>query len=113
MPNSSFSEIANNEMLNGGTFTGVKIHSGNPGSDGTENEVGGLKSASFGAASEGSRLLVENVLWEGLASEQLVTWFSVWEGSTFKGRGEIISGATQADEFGRYVLAAGTALKIQ
>ena len=87
------------------------MHSGAPGSAGTDNELGaGLSSATFNAASGGERALNAGVTVTGLASNQSVTHFSLWlnSGTVFKGGFAITSGDTTANSAGEFTLATGT-----
>lgn len=111
---SFFSDNAKNEMLDGGTFNQVRLHSGNPGVNGTSNQVGDPEAAVFAAASGGERYLDDAVHFTGLTSKQEVTWFSVWDsaGPTFKGAGEITSGDTNANAAGEFTLTEDNVLRI-
>ena len=108
-----FSTTAKNEALDGITVDRVRLHSGNPGSAGTDNTLGaGLSSATFNTASGGERVLASAVTVTGLASNQSVTHFSIWlnSGTDFKGGFAISSGDTQANSAGEFTLSTGTKL---
>lgn len=106
-----WSTAAKNGMLDSRTCDAIRLHSGDPGSAGTDNALGaGLSAAAFAAASGGSRALSSDVTVTGLSAAQSVTWFSVWttSGAVFQGSGQITSGAVNADGSGEYVLKATT-----
>lgn len=103
------STAAKNQALDALTLDRIRLHSGDPGSAGTNNALGaGLSAATFAAASSGSRALSGDVTVTGLAAAQSVTYFSVWQnaGTVFQGSGQITSGAVNADGSGQYVLVA-------
>lgn len=102
-------------MLDAITADRIRLHSGDPGSDGTSNALGaGLTAASFSSASSGSRALASAVEVTGLSASQSVTHFSVWtnSGSVFLGSGAITSGDVAANASGVYSLAVGTTLDL-
>jgi hypothetical protein len=102
-----FSAVALNQALDGITVDRIRLHSGNPGSAGTDNELGaGLSAATFSAASGGERILASDVTVTGLAASQSVTHFSVWlnAGTVFKGGFAITSGDVTANAAGEYIL---------
>jgi hypothetical protein len=110
---SVFSEFSKNKMLNALVPDEIRLHNGDPGSAGTANRVGGSdgeEGANFAAASGGERAVAAPVEFTGLAASQSVTWFSVWEGSDFVGKGEITSGDVAANAAGAFSLTAGTKL---
>lgn len=109
-----FPTVALNQMLDGLTVDRVRLHSGDPGSDGTANQVGSLTAATFSAAASGERVLSANVDFTGLTANQSVTWYSVWlnAGTVFKGRGQITTGDVQANAAGEYRLTTATKLTL-
>lgn len=110
-----FTTTTKNAMLDAITFDRIRLHSGDPGAAGTDNSLGaGLSAATFAAASSGSRSLSTGVTVTGLASNQSVTWFSVWtnSGTVFRGSGQITSGDVTANSAGEYTLATGTTLSL-
>ena len=111
---SVFSEAAKNTMLDALTANRVRLHSGDPGAEGTDNELGSLETATFAAASGGERSLNPAVAVTGLTANQTVTWFSVWNstGPAFLGKGAIISGDTTANAAGEYTLTTATKLQL-
>ena len=111
---SVFSEAAKNTMLDALTANRVRLHSGDPGAAGTANELGSLETATFDAASDGERALSANVEVTGLTASQSVTWFSVWNstGPAFLGKGQIVSGDTQANAAGEFTLTTATKLQL-
>lgn len=96
------------------TLDRIRLHSGSPGSAGTDNALGaGLSEATFSAASgDGDRVLGSDVTVTGLSAAQSVTHFSVWanSGTVFHGWGTIDSGAVNADGAGEYTLKATTTI---
>ena len=83
-------------MLDGLTVDRVRLHSGDPGADGTANQVGSLTAATFAAAASGERALSAQVNFTGLTANQAVSWFSVWlnAGTVYKGKAQITGDAT-------------------
>lgn len=113
---SVFSTAGKNAMLDGISPDELQLHDGDPGASGTANRVGGAngeESANFAAASNGERALSANVDFTGLSANQTVTWFSVWEGATFLGKGQITSGDTSANAAGEFSLTTATKLVLQ
>ena len=106
-----YSATALNQALDGITVDRIRLHSGDPGAAGTNNQLGaGLSAATFNAASGGERLLNADVTVTGLSANQSVTWFSVWlnAGTVFKGGFQITSGDVQANAAGEYILKGTT-----
>jgi hypothetical protein len=106
-----FAVTAKNLALDAITVDRIRLHSGSPGSAGTDNALGaGLSAATFSAASSAERLLASDVTVTGLSAAQSVTHFSVWlnSGTVFRGGFAITSGAVNADGAGQYVLKATT-----
>jgi len=113
---SVFSVNGKNQMLGGISPDELQLHDGDPGAAGTANRVGGgngEEAATFAAASNGERALASNVDFTGLAASQTVTWFSVWAGATFLGKGQITSGDTAANAAGEFSLTTATKLILQ
>jgi hypothetical protein len=110
-----YSTTAKNTMLNALTADRIRLHSGAPGAAGTNNALGaGLSTATFNTSTNSSRALASNVTVTGLAANQSVTHFSVWQnsGTVFLGSGQITVGDTQANAAGEYILATGTVLNL-
>jgi len=110
-----FSTTAKNGMLDSRTCDGIRLHSGSPGSAGTDNALGaGISAATFSSASSGSRALSSGVTVTGLSPSQSVTHFSVWQtsGAVFQGSGTISSGDVAANASGEYTLQTGTELQL-
>lgn len=108
---------AKNSMLDAVVIDKIQLHSGDPGSNGTNNVLGSLTDATFDAAAQGIRQLSADVAFSSLGASASVTWFSIWglEGmiETFRGAAQITTGDTQADGTGAYTLkATGTAFSI-
>jgi hypothetical protein len=110
----AFSTVGKNQMLDGLTVDRIRLHSADPGASGTTAALGSLTSATFSAASSGSRVLSGNVDFTGLGASQSVTYFSIWlnSGTVFKGSGQITSGDTTANSSGEYRLTTATALTL-
>jgi hypothetical protein len=111
-----FATTAKNQMLDGLTVDRIRLHSGNPGSAGTDNELGaGLSAATFSAASGSERVLASDVTVTGLAANQSVTHYSVWlnSGTVFRGAFAISTGDTTANAAGEFILKSpGTKLQL-
>lgn len=62
----------------------VKLHTGNPGEDGTGNAATETtrKSISFSAASSGSMASSATVEWTNVSTTETYTHFSLWDAST-------------------------------
>lgn len=107
-----FSTAAKNAMLDALTVDRVRLHSGDPGSAGTNNTIAafGLAAATFNAASSGERTLASDVAFTGGAAAQSVTHWSAWQnsGTVFQGSGTISSGDVTANAAGEYTLKATT-----
>jgi hypothetical protein len=107
----SFATTAINLALDAITVDRIRLHSGAPGSAGTDNALGaGLSAATFNAASGGERVLASDVTVTGLSAAQSVTHFSLWlnSGTVFRGGFAITSGDTAANAAGEYTLKAPT-----
>ena len=106
-----FAASALNLALDAITADRIRLHSGDPGSAGTNNALGaGLSAATFNAASGGERALNADVTVTGLAANQSVTYFSIWlnAGTVFRGGFAISSGDVTANAAGEYTLKATT-----
>lgn len=105
---------ARNAMLDSQTLDRVRLHSGDPGSAGTNNTIAafGLTAATFGAASSGARALSSDVAFTGGGAGQSVTWASVWDNNggspVYKWSIQITSGDVAANASGEYTLKATT-----
>lgn len=110
---SVFSTAGKNAMLSGLTITDVSLHTGDPGSAGTANEVSGngytRLTPTFASPSGGERALSTALDFDGPANGD-ATWFAIWDSSTFLGKGQITSGDTQFNAAGEFRLATGTKL---
>lgn len=110
-----FSTTAKNAMLDALTLDRIRLHSGDPGANGTDNELGsGLSTATFDAAANGERALGSDVTVTGLSASQSVTHFSVWRnsGTVFWGSGAITTGDTTANGDGEFTLTDSTTVGI-
>lgn len=109
-----FSTTAKNQALDGITVDAIRLHSGDPGAAGANNQLGaGLSAATFNAAGSSERLMNADVTVTGLSANQSVTYFSVWltAGAVFKGGFAISSGDVTANAAGEYILK-GTTTKL-
>lgn len=93
----SISNFAENALLDaiGGTSFSVttpylKLHTGDPGEDGTANAAGEntLKACSFNSASSGSMGLSASVSWTNVSTSETLTHWSLWNGNTVDVSGE-------------------------
>jgi hypothetical protein len=114
---STFSVGAKNAMLDSQTLDRVRLHSGDPGSAGTANQLGSLEAATFGSASSGERTLSSDVAFTGLTASQSVTWCSIWDNNggtpVFKAKAQITSGDVAANAAGEYTLKSpGTKVQL-
>ena len=105
-----YAVTARNLALDAITVDRVRLHSGDPGSAGTDNALGSLTAATFNAAASGERLLDADVTLTSLGANQAVSHFSVWlnAGTVFRGGFSITSGDTNANSAGEYTLKATT-----
>ena len=77
-------ENALNAAADAITVDTIKLHSGDPGSSGTQNEISGTStSVTLGAASGGERTLSGGTL-EIDVPAGTVSHYSLWQGSTLK-----------------------------
>lgn len=87
-----YATTAKNTMLGALTVNRLKLHTGNPGADGTANEYSGggyvYQSATFGTAADGKRTLSSAVAFSGTPLDE-VSWVSFWSTVTFRGAKEI------------------------
>lgn len=111
------STTAKNTMLDALTADLLSLHSGDPGADGTANELSGgsyaRQAATFNAANAGSRALNANVDFTCTANTS-VTYLGVWKntGTVFLGS-VALSGDQTANAAGQYrVLASGTSISV-
>jgi len=109
----AFSVAAKNEMLDGVTVDLMSLHTDDPGSSGTSNEVSGggysRQAATFAAASSGERALDDDVDFVGPADED-ATWIGLWEDGdpdVFKGR-VALSGDVAFNSSGEFQVKAAT-----
>lgn len=100
-----------NQALDGITVDRVRLHTGDPGADGTGGTPlgAGTVAATFAAAASGERLLSSDVNFTGLGASAAVGYFSIWlnAGTVFKG-GFAITGDANANTAGEYTLKATT-----
>jgi hypothetical protein len=101
-----------NLMLSAIDIDRVQLHSDNPGSDGSQNQVGPLKTCTFGAPNNGQRALAADVVWteNELPPNQIVTYVSFWKAATpnqLRAIGQI-QGDTRANSRGEYKLTTDT-----
>lgn len=75
---------AKNTMLDALTLNTIKIHSEDPGVDGTSNQISGAsKAATYGSASNAIKDITGTVSFTGLNAGTVVKYFSVWNSATF------------------------------
>lgn len=110
---SVFSTAAKNAMLDALQPDEAQLHNGDPGATGTANRVGGANgeaAAVFAAAASGARALNADVDFTGLAADQSVTWYSVWDAAVFLGKAQITAGDVAANAAGEYTLTTDSKL---
>jgi hypothetical protein len=91
---------------------GCAIHSADPGT-GSSNETSATRlNPTFAAASGNSIALASALEFTGATANAGATWFTVWQGSTRLGKGQITSGDTQFNAEGEFHLTTGTSLRI-
>lgn len=99
-----------NAALDNRTIDRMRLHSGDPGSAGTDNELGaGLIACTFNAAASGERVLASDVVFTGLGVSASVTHVSLWlnSGTVFKAS-FTMTGAANANTDGAYTVKATT-----
>jgi hypothetical protein len=109
----TFSTTALNQALDGITVDRVSLHSGNPGTDGSNYvTAAGRQAATFNAAASGERVLNADVAFTGMSAAQAVTYWGAWlnAGTVFKCGGPL-TGDQAANAAGEYTLK-GTTTKI-
>lgn len=84
----------------------LKLHLGDPGSDGTGNPAAETdrQAISFGAAAAGAMANDAAVTWTGVGASETVSWVSLWDASVagnFLGRDQLAANAvlTAGDNF--------------
>lgn len=106
-------EAFKNLLLDASDIDTLSLHSGDPGADGTANEVSGngytRKSCTFAAASGGEKALASAVTFD-TPSEQSITHIGMWAGSTFRLSKARTSGDAAANVAGEYTVGTGTKL---
>ena len=106
----TFATAAKNTMLDALTIDRIRLHDGDPGADGTGNQIADtLVAATFAAASSGERALSTDVDYTELTPLQSVTYVSFWDstGPTFHGS-DAVSGDQAANASGEYTVVAAT-----
>ena len=105
-----FSVTARNQALDGITVDRVSLHSGDPGTDGSNMIAGGgRQAATFNAAANGERVLNADVAFSSLGAGQAVTHWAAWlnAGTVFK-CGYPLTGDQSANANGEYTLKGTT-----
>jgi hypothetical protein len=108
-----YTTAARNTMLDALSPTQVSLHTGDPGTTGAAELSGGgyaRQTATFAAASAGSRALSSTVTFSGPASTS-TPYFGVWAGGTFLGGGAT-SGDPGTNAEGVVELTTATALTL-
>ena len=91
----------------------MRTHTGDPGSDGTENPgTGSAQPCSWDPSSGGVANLADPVPFTDLGADEAVAWYSVWDeaNTTFLGRGEVTTGDVAANAEGDYTFTTDTTL---
>lgn len=80
LANAFLDALGNNTSFAVGTVY-VKLHTGDPGANGTANAATETtrKAASFGAASSGSLASDADITWTNIAGSQDATYFTAWD----------------------------------
>lgn len=111
-----YSDVAKHQALDAITIDRMSLHSGDPGVNGTANEISGngytRQACSFNAAAAGARVLGAAVDFVGPAS-QVVTWVGLWlnAGTVFKGA-KALTGDQAMNAAGEYRVTTATQLTI-
>lgn len=112
-----YSNTAKDSMLThlGTLVDDVSIHTGDPGSAGTSNEVTGdgyeRQTPTWDTASGGAMALAAGLDFSGPAEEDAL-WFGLWDATVFMGRGQITSGDTAFNAAGEFTLTTDTELRL-
>lgn len=89
-----FSDGALSTMVDAQTVNLAKLHSGDPGANGTANELAGGSYASkavvFGAANNGVRTQTGTAIFD-VPAGATVAWVSFWDTGTFVARKQVTS----------------------
>ena len=118
---STFHVNFKNAMLDAISPVSMRLHDGDPGSSGTNNQVYedvspaelAQEACSFADASGGERAPEANVEFTNLEANQNVTWFSVWTaGNDFVGKGKITEGDTSANSAGEFTVTTQSKLQL-
>ncbi|MCZ4602920.1 hypothetical protein O3S80_03865 [Streptomyces sp. Lzd4kr] len=102
-----FSTAAANTHLDnqGTTYPWIKLHTGDPGADGTANAAAEAtrKQATWASAASATKTTSADLTWTGVSGTEDYTHFSMWTASTagsFGGSGTVTATAvTAADTF--------------
>jgi hypothetical protein len=104
-----------NLILDASDINTISLHSGDPGSAGTANEVTGggysRQSCTFASAASGEKALSADVTFATPAN-QSVTHIGFWASSTFRTSAARSSGDATASAGGAYKVGAGTKLTL-
>ncbi len=93
-----------------GTYTWIKLHTGDPGANGTANAATETtrKQATWGTAASGAITTTAALTWSGVAGSEDYTHFTVWSASTagtFGFSGTITAAAVTAGD--NFTIAIG------
>lgn len=102
-----FSTAAANTHLDaqGTAYSWIKLHTGDPGGDGTANPAAETtrKQATWGSAASAAKTTTADLTWSSVAGAEDYTHFSMWSASTagnFGGSGTVTANAvTVGDTF--------------
>ena len=85
---SNYAELKLLDTLSGTSYSAagsyVKLHTGDPGEDGTANAASNTsrQSASWSAASSGSKATSATITWTNVSATETYTHWSLWDNST-------------------------------
>ena len=89
-----------NAMLDGRTYNGISLHTGDPGNNGANEVSGGTYARAtgltFGAASNGRRTCSTQPVMN-VPSGTTVSWVGLWNSSTFVGKYDVTDETFAAD----------------
>ena len=106
--------VFKNLLLDASDINTLSLHSGDPGANGTSNEISGngyaRQACTFAAAANGERALSANVDFSAPAL-QAITYMGFWTSSTFRGS-KALTGDLAANSAGQYRITTATKLTL-
>jgi len=116
----AFTDGAKDQMLGAFTANDVSLHHGDPGADGTANEIDSVatdyerKTVTWNAASGGERTNSNNVVFNidgGKGDDSKVAYVGLWQEAVFKGSESVTEENFGAD--GTYTLPENTGITLE